>query len=170
MRSIIDSVEKEFRRYKKLAEGAMAQADDATLNKVSAGSGNSITMVVWHISGNLRSRFTDFLTSDGEKPWRGRDDEFAARQVTRATLIEKWEEGWRVLFATLAALADDDLPRTVIIRKQPLAVHQALHRSLAHLSYHVGQIVYIAKAAKGEAWTFLSIPPGKSDEYNRNSR
>ena len=164
--SILNSLESEYRRYKGLGEGAIAQLDDADFSKPAAG-GNSIAILVWHISGNLKSRFTDFLTSDGEKPWRARDEEFIDRSVTRAQLLEKWEEGWRALFAALATLQPDDLERTVTIRTQPMAVHDALHRSLAHVSYHVGQIVYIAKALRGDTWKYMSIPPGKSEEFNK---
>ena len=164
--SVLNSIESEYRRYKGLGEGAIAQLDDADFSK-PAGGGNSIAILVWHISGNLKSRFTDFVTSDGEKPWRARDEEFVDRSVTRAQLLEKWEEGWRVLFAALATLQPDDLERTVTIRSQAMAVHDALHRSLAHVSYHVGQIVYIAKALRGDTWKYMSIPPGKSEEFNR---
>lgn len=168
MRDIVRSIEMELRRYKELAEGAMSQLGEPDLNRVSPGFDNSIAILVWHISGNLKSRFTDFLTADGEKPWRGRDEEFVARTVNRAELLEKWEDGWRVLFTALGALKDDDLKRSVTIRQQPMAVYAALYRSLAHASYHVGQIVHIAKSARGAAWTFMSIPPGQSDEYNKN--
>jgi hypothetical protein len=168
MREHIGSIESEFQRYKQLAEDAMSQVDDAGLNRATPGFNNSITMIVWHISGNLKSRFTDFLDSDGEKPWRARDDEFVERAVSRAQLMTKWDDGWQVLLGALAPLRDEDVKRVVTIRRQPLTVEQALHRSLAHLAYHVGQIVYIAKASRGDAWTFLTIPPGKSEEYNRN--
>ena len=168
MRTLIASIEREYRRYKTLAEGAIDQLADSGLAD-AAGGGNSIATIVWHISGNLKSRFTDFLTSDGEKPWRDRDSEFVARHVTRAELQAKWEEGWRVLFAVLADLADADLERTVTIRAQSLTVVEALHRSLAHTSYHVGQIVYVAKALRGADWQSLSIPPGQSARYNQAS-
>ena len=168
MRDIIGSIEREFRRYKELAEGAMRQIGESELNAVSPGFDNSIAILVWHISGNLKSRFTEFLTSDGEKPWRGRDEEFVPRSVSLAALLEKWDEGWSVLLIALTALTDDDLKRTVTIRKQPMPACEALHRSLGHISYHVGQIVYIAKSARGVAWTFMSIPPGKSEEYNKS--
>jgi hypothetical protein len=118
--------------------------------------------LAWHVSGNLKSRFTDFLTADGEKPWRDRDAEFQSRRVTQAELLEKWEEGWGVLFATLRDLTDSDLGRSVTIRNHPLSAAEALHRSLAHISYHVGQIVFIAKAMRGKEWENLSIPPGQS--------
>jgi hypothetical protein len=116
------------------------------------------------------SRFTDFLTSDGEKPWREREEEFRARTVTRSELLSKWNEGWNVLLGTLATLSDEVLQDTVTIRGQPLLVHEALHRSLSHLSYHVGQIVYVAKSMRGNEWKYLSIPPGKSDTYNKDPK
>jgi uncharacterized damage-inducible protein DinB len=145
----------------------MAQLDDADLTAAGPGGNNSIATIVWHMSGNLRSRFTDFLTSDGEKPWRHRDEEFEARAVSRAELLQKWDEGWQVLLDALEPMTDSDLGRTVTIRSQPLLVREALLRSLAHASYHVGQVVLLARAARGPAWTFLSIPPGQSERYNQ---
>lgn len=160
-RTVVASIEGEYRRYKSLGENAVNQLPDAQLAD-AAGSSNSIAIIVWHLAGNLTSRFTDFLTSDGEKLWRDRDSEFLARQVTRAELQAKWEDGWRVLFAALSALTDADLAKTVTIRGQPHTVAEALHRSLAHTSYHVGQIVFVAKALRGADWRYLSIPPGHS--------
>jgi uncharacterized damage-inducible protein DinB len=165
--AIVASIQAEYLRYKALGEQAIAQLDGAALSAPPAGGGNSIATICWHLSGNLRSRFTDFLTTDGEKPWRKRDEEFEPRAVSRDELLEKWEQGWSVLLDTLDALSDDDLERTVTIRKQPLSVSEALFRSLAHASYHVGQIVYAAKAARGDRWTYLSIPPGGSEQYNQ---
>jgi hypothetical protein len=162
--SIIDSIRAEYLRYKALAESAMAQLDEAEL--CAPTGGNSIATICWHIAGNLRSRFTDFLATDGEKPWRQRESEFEPRRVTRAELLATWNEGWDVLLGALDHLRDDHLHETVTIRRHPLTVHEALHRSLAHLSYHVGQIVYAAKAFKGADWRYLSIPPGQSDAYN----
>jgi hypothetical protein len=159
-------LEKELRRYKALAESAMAQVDDAALNRATPGFDNSIAVLVWHISGNLKSRFTEFLATDGEKPWRHRDEEFVARSVSRAALLAKWEDGWGVLLGTLAAMTDEDLARQISIRKETMSAQDALLRALAHLAYHVGQIVYLAKAAKGGTWEFLTIPPGKSEEFN----
>lgn len=166
MRALIQSIEAEYRRYKALVEGALAQVPDSTLSTPGPGGGNSLAILCWHLSGNLQSRFTDFLTTDGEKPWRQREEEFASRAVSREELLAKWNVGWDVLFRTLAGLADADLPSTVTIRGQPLAVHEALHRSLAHVAYHVGQVVYIAHAFCGPAWKYLSIPPGGSAAYN----
>ncbi len=160
MRDIIGSIEEEYRRYRKLGEGAFAQLHDAELSAAGSGGGNSTAVLVWHVAGNLASRFTDFLTTDGEKPWRQRDEEFKQRHVTRQELLEKWESGWKVLGATLAALTDAELSRTVAIRGKPLKVHEALHRSLAHTAYHVGQIVFIAKEMRGASWKSLSIPLG----------
>jgi len=161
MRALVTSIEGEYRRYKTLGENAVTQLPEAQLAE-TAGSSNSIATIVWHLAGNLTSRFTDFLTSDGEKPWRDRDSEFLARQVKRAELQAKWEDGWRVLFAALSALTDADLAKTVTIRGQPHTVAEALHRSLAHTSYHVGQIVFVAKARRGADWRYLTIPPGQS--------
>ena len=161
MRDLIASIEAEYRRYKTLGEAAINQLADSQLAQVP-GTGNSIVTIVWHLAGNLKSRFTDFLTADGEKPWRDRDSEFLAREVSRKELQAKWEDGWRMLFAALTDLSDADLGRTVTIRGEPHTVAQALHRSLAHASYHVGQIVYEAKALRGADWRYLSIPPGQS--------
>lgn len=167
MATLIESIHSEFRRYKALGEGAIAQVADAELAMTGPNGGNSVATICWHLSGNLRSRFTDFLTADGEKPWRHRDEEFQPRAVTRDELLAKWTEGWDVLLGALSSLTDDQLHDTVTIRNQPLQVHEALHRSLAHLSYHVGQIVYIAKAMRGDEWKSLSIPPGQSATYNQ---
>jgi hypothetical protein len=168
MRQIMGSIEGEYRRYKALGEGAIEQLADGELFQVGPSGGNSIATLVWHISGNLTSRFTDFLQSDGEKPWRDRETEFLHRTVTRAELREKWEKGWTVLFRSLAELDDEGLHAVVKIRGVPLSVHGALHRSLAHTSYHVGQIVFLGKAFRGGEWKYLSIPPAGSAAYNAN--
>jgi uncharacterized damage-inducible protein DinB len=164
---VIDSIRSEYLRYKALAEDAIAQIDESQLSADGPAGSNSIATICWHVSGNLRSRFTDFLTTDGEKPWRMRDEEFEPRRVSRAELQEKWEQGWTVLLASLSDLTDAHLDQPVTIRGQKLSVHDALHRSLAHTSYHAGQIVFIAKAFRGDAWTSLSIPPGQSAAYNK---
>jgi uncharacterized damage-inducible protein DinB len=166
MRPIIESITGEFQRYKALAEAALHQLTGEQLVAPAPNGGNSIATLCWHVGGNLRSRFTDFLTSDGEKPWRKREEEFAARPVTHAELLAHWEAGWDILLATLAGLSDADLARTVTIRGQPLRVDEALHRALAHVSYHVGQVVYAARALRGSAWRFLSIPPGQSAAFD----
>lgn len=166
MSTIIGSVRSEFLRYRALAEGAIAQLSDRDLLAAAAPNSNSIAVICQHVSGNLRSRFTDFLTTDGEKPWRQRDEEFEPQQLTRQLLLDRWANGWQVLLEALDALSDAHLTHTVSIRQQPLTVFEALHRSLAHVSYHVGQIVFIAKAQRGDTWTYLSIPPGQSGAYN----
>jgi hypothetical protein len=167
MRQIVGSIESEYRRYKLLAEAAIHQLNEDQLAATVRGEGNSIATLAWHVAGNLKSRFTDFLTTDGEKPWRDRDSEFQPRRVAHDGLLREWEEGWQVLFHALHDLADRDLERSVVIRACPLSVSEALHRSLAHISYHVGQIVFMAKTMRGAAWEYLSIPPGQSAEYNR---
>ena len=168
MREFISSIEGEYRRYKSLGEGALRQVREDELSKAGPGDGNSIAVIVWHLSGNLRSRFTDFLTTDGEKPWRKRDEEFEPRAVTYAELLERWNEGWKTVLGTLEELTDSDLSRTVTIRGVGFQAHEALHRLMAHTSYHVGQIVYLAKSFRGSEWKSLSIPPGQSEEYNKN--
>jgi hypothetical protein len=165
MRDVLSSIEGEYTRYKALAERAIDQVRDDELFR-AGDEDNSIAVIVRHLAGNFRSRFTDFLTADGEKPWRDRDAEFVERTETRAELIAAWQEGWRVLFDALGALDDAHLHQQVTIRGQHVAVHDALHRSLAHASYHVGQIVYIAKAFRGDTWKTLSIPRGQSAAYN----
>ena len=167
MSTIVESIKAEYSRYKTLAEGAIDQLEDSDLSREGPNNGNSIATLCWHVAGNLKSRFTDFLTADGEKPWRQREEEFRERTVSRAELREKWEGGWNVLLDTLSRLTDDDLKKTVMIRQQPLLVHEALHRSLSHTSYHVGQIVYVAKGFSGARWKYLSIAPGESATYNK---
>ena len=170
MSAFTDSIRAEFQRYRTLAERALEQVPEDKLNTPGFPGGNSLAVIVWHVSGNLRSRFTDFLTDDGEKPWRNRDDEFESRDVSRDVLNDKWQSGWTVLFDAINALTDEDLHRIVSIRGQSLSVHDALHRSLAHVSYHVGQIVYLAHAHRGDGWKYLSIPPGGSAAYNAAPR
>ena len=168
MRDVIASIETEFRRYKGLGDGAIQQLTDEELSRAGSDGGNSIAVLVWHLSGNFASRFTDFLTTDGEKPWRHRDEEFNERRVTRGELLAKWNSGWAVLQSALAALDDAKLSETVLIRGVEFKVHEALHRSLAHFSYHVGQMVFLAKSFRGDAWKTLSIARGASKAYNAN--
>lgn len=165
-RTIVASLEAEYRRYKALAEAALAQVSDDKLARTGPGDSNSIEMIVRHVAGNLLSRFTDFRTSDGEKPWRDRDAEFEPGGLDRAALLAQWEEAWQVLSGVLAALRDDDLAASVTVRRQPLRIDEALHRSLAHTAYHVGQIVFLAKAMRAGTWKTLSIPKGASRAYN----
>ena len=167
MRDIVKSIEEEYIRYKKIGESALAQVPDADLSKEPPGNGNSLAALVWHIAGNFESRFTEFRTSDGEKASRDRDSEFVSRDVTRAEILDKWQRGWAPLLAAVQALDDADLAAPVVIRTQPLRIDQALHRSLAHAAYHVGQIVFLAKLWCGFRWKTLSIPLGGSAAYNR---
>ena len=167
-RHVIASIEVEYRRYRSLGEGVIDQLSQEELVVHGSSESLSIATLVWHVSGNLESRFTDFLTSDGEKPWRQRETEFEDRQVSRDGIIEKWDRGWGVLFQALEPLTDEALGRSVTIRGMPLTVCEALHRSLAHASYHVGQMAYMGKMLRGEEWKFLSIPPGGSAAYNVN--
>lgn len=166
-RTALAFIEAEYRRYKILGERAFNQLDAPRL---VAGSehASSIATIVWHVAGNLESRFTDFLATDGEKPWRDRESEFEPREASPDEVAAKWDRGWGVLFDTLARLTDDDLTSEVAIRRVPHRVDEALLRSLAHAAYHVGQIVYLAKSFRGEDWVYLSIPPGQSDAYNEN--
>lgn len=166
-RTLLPLIEAEFVRYRLLGERAMRQVQPDELHARSE-DGNSIAIIVWHVSGNLESKFTDLLTTDGEKPWRNRDSEFEPRDASPAEVAEKWERGWRVLFGALAELTDDDLAAPVAIRGVPFRVDEALLRSLAHLAYHVGQIVLLAKSFRGDGWEYLSIPPGQSEAYNAN--
>lgn len=168
MRDIVASIESEFLRYRKMGEGAFGQVPDGELGRSAEGGGNSLATLMQHVSGNFLSRFTDFLSADGEKPWRDRDSEFAARPATREELRGRWDEGWGALFTALSSLSDADLGRTITIRGEPLSVRAALHRSLAHASYHVGQMVMLGRSIQGGQWRFLTIPPGKSADYNRS--
>jgi hypothetical protein len=158
----------EYGRYRASAEKAMAQVSEEGLNRVLAPQGNSIAMLVRHMSGNLRSRFTDFLTTDGEKPTRDREREFAGGTYTRAEIDEAWRAGWAALEKALDDLGEDDLQSTVTIRGQKLSVHEALCRSLAHAAQHVGQIILLARIVATDDWKWISIPPGQSVAYNKN--
>lgn len=155
-----------FAYYKELAEKAIAQIADDDLNTVIGADGNSIAVVMRHIAGNLRSRFTDFLSTDGEKPWRDREGEFTEVRPTRAVLMEEWEGAWAVFFKEVGPLGDGDMARTVMIRNEQHTVLDALHRQLAHYSYHVGQIVSQSRYFAGEGWKSLSIPRGGTARYN----
>jgi uncharacterized damage-inducible protein DinB len=162
----LDDVRLLFRKYRELAERALAQADDAAFFAAADPEANSIALVVKHVAGNLRSRWTDFLTTDGEKPDRRRDAEFEREGAdTRATIMARWAQGWATLFATLDALGPQDLLRTITIRGEPHTALQALQRQATHYAYHVGQIVLLARLAAGPAWRSLSIPRGESARY-----
>ena len=155
-----------FRYYKKLGERAMAQCPDDALFESLDTESNSIAIVVKHMAGNMRSRWMDFLTTDGEKPDRNRDTEFENAPKTRAELVELWERGWKHVFSALEPLSDEDLVRTITIRTEPHSVMQAINRQIAHYSYHVGQIVFVAKHFAGNKWQTLTVPKKKSAEFN----
>jgi uncharacterized damage-inducible protein DinB len=160
-----DSIEV-FRYYKKLAERAMQQCPDDALFESLDVESNSIAIIVKHMAGNMRSRWTDFLTTDGEKPDRNRDTEFEDAPKTRVELMKLWERGWKHIFDALEPLGNDDLVRKITIRTEPHSVTQAINRQVAHYSYHVGQIVYIAKHLAGRKWQTLTVPKKKSAEFN----
>ena len=156
-----------FRYYKGLAERAVAQVTDEQLLAVLDSEMNSIAVIIKHMAGNMRSRWTDFLTSDGEKPDRQRDTEFVDPPSTRAALLAVWEEGWNCVFKALEPLSEEDLRRTVTIRGEAHSVMQAINRQVAHYSYHCGQIVFLAKHFNHSGWQSLSVPRGLSDRFNR---
>jgi len=157
-----------FNYYKKLAERAMAQCPDEGLFHALDAESNSIAIIVKHMAGNMRSRWTDFLISDGEKPDRHRDTEFEEPSNTRAELMEMWERGWKYVFDALQPLTDADLTRTITIRTEPHSVMQAINRQMAHYSYHVGQIVFLAKHLATQlagSWQALTVPRGQSKQF-----
>jgi hypothetical protein len=165
----LDEARRSLRGNKRLAEGALAQLSDEEFFRVlDDGESNSIAVLVKHIAGNARSRFADFLTTDGEKPWRQRDTEFEiGKDDTRARLMESWEAGYKTVFDTIASLKPEDLARTVTIRGEEHSVMQAMHRATAHYAYHIGQIVFLAKHWRGKDWKTLSIPRGMSEQAGK---
>ncbi len=162
-----DAAVASFQYHKNLADRAVAQVSDEALHCTLDPHTNSIAVVMKHVAGNLRSRWTDFLTTDGEKPWRNRDDEFVDTFAMRAELLVVWNAGWGVLFNSLASLTDADFGRTVTVRGEPHSVALAVQRSLAHTSYHVGQIVLLARHWAGGTWETLTIPRGGSAAHNQ---
>jgi Protein of unknown function (DUF1572) len=163
-----DEVRRSFRGYKRLADGGLSQLDDQDFFRAPDPESNSAAMVVKHVAGNLRSRWKDFLTTDGEKPDRHRDQEFILTpEDTRAELMRRWEESFQILFDIIDSLTAEDFIRTVTIRGEPHTILQAMNRSVLHTAYHVGQILYVGKHLRGAAWNMLSIPKGKSEEFNR---
>jgi hypothetical protein len=166
MKDYLESVIKLFGYYKILGEKAMAQIPDEKLFWQYNDDSNSVYTIVKHLWGNMLSRWTDFLTTDGEKEWRDRDAEFETDAQTREQLIAKWNEGWLCFLGALRSLNEDDLEKIVYIRNEGHTVMEAINRQLAHYPYHVGQIVYIAKMAANEGWKSLSIPKGNSQAFN----
>ena len=164
----LEEAQRQLRGHKRLAEGAMEQVSDEEMFVALDAEANSIATIVKHIAGNQRSRFLDFLTSDGEKPDRHRDQEFEIKaNTTRAEVMRWWEEGWNYVLNAVSALKPEDVMRTVTIRAEPHTVLQAINRQIAHYAYHIGQIVFLAKHLRSAEWKSLSIPRGKSEEVNR---
>lgn len=162
----LESAKKQFEYYKMLGDKTIAQLPDDKLFWQYNDESNSIAIIVKHLSGNMLSRWTDFLTSDGEKEWRHRDAEFENDIQTKTELIQKWNQGWDCLFTALNSLTIEDLSKTIYIRNQGHSITEAINRQLAHYPYHVGQMVFIGKMICNEKWTSLSIPKGNSKSYN----
>ena len=162
----LDSAKRQFMMYKQQGEKALLQVDDSELTWQANEDSNSIATIIKHMCGNMLSRWTDFLTTDGEKPWRQRDAEFEQEILTRETLMKMWDDGWACLFKALNSITDHDLERIIYIRNEGHTILEAINRQIAHYSYHVGQIVYITKLRSKEEWQSLTIPRNKSNEYN----
>lgn len=166
----LEEARRQFRGYKRLGEGAISQLKDEELFVTLDAESNSVAIIVKHLAGNMRSRFTDFLTSDGEKPDRHRDREFElSSKTTRAEVLGWWESGWSCVFSAIEALQPEDVQRSVPIRGEPHTVLQAINRQIAHYAYHVGQIVFLAKHLRSKDWKSLSIPRGQSEQVNRQA-
>jgi hypothetical protein len=162
----LDEIRRQLRGHKRMAESAMSQLEDKDFFATIDPESNSVAVLVKHIAGNARSRFTAFLTTDGEKPDRFRDQEFEiSADTTRAEVMRWWEEGWSRVFSTLDSLKPEDLSRTITIRQEPHTVMQAINRALAHYAQHIGQIVFLSKHLRSSQWQTLSIPRGKSEEH-----
>lgn len=162
----LDSVRRQFAMYKQMGDKAMAQVSDDFLNWQANDNTNSIAVIVKHMRGNMLSRWTDFLTTDGEKPWRERDNEFEEDKPSREVILQRWEEGWKCLFDALNSITDDDLEKIIYIRNEGHTVLEAINRQVSHYCGHVGQIVYAAKIGAGDTWKSLSIPRNQSKMYN----
>ena len=164
---VLEAARDEFQKIKKLGDKAIAPLSDEQLHAKIDPESNSVAIIMRHMAGNMRSRWTDFLTTDGEKPDRNRDSEFERPPQTRAALVALWEAGWKICLDVLDSLTDEDLTRTITIRTEPHSVMQAINRQVGHYAHHVGQIVFLAKHFAGENWQTLSVPKKKSAEFNR---
>jgi hypothetical protein len=167
MKNFITSSKKLFNYYKELGEKAIAQIDDQQIDWKPNEVSNSIALIVHHLSGNMLSRFTDFLTSDGEKPWRDREAEFEEGYRSKREMMEAWTKGWSKLFEVLDGLKEDDLDKIIYIRNEGQTVMEAIMRQLAHYPHHIGQILYVGKMIRGDEWKSLSIPKGQSAGFNQ---
>lgn len=166
MKDYLLSVKKQFNYYKSIAEKAMTQVTDEQLSWQYNSESNSIATIVKHLSGNMLSRWTNFLTTDGEKEWRNREAEFENDISSREELMERWDNGWKCLLGALDSLNPEDLQKEIFIRNLGQTAMDAINRLLAHYPYHIGQIIYIAKMVNDDSWASLSIPKGKSEEFN----
>ncbi len=166
----LPNIIKRFKAYKELADNTFNQLEEKDFFFLPSSQSNSIAVIIQHIYGNAMSRWTNFLTEDGEKTWRKRDAEFETMDISKQDLLSFWNEGWRTMFQTLESLTEEDLDKTVYIRSEPLKAFDAILRQLAHYSYHVGQIVYIGRLIKGDQWKSLSIPRGQSHQFNEKMR
>lgn len=164
--SFLHSAIRQFKDYKALGDKTMAQLSDSDMHYEPNEGVNSIAIIITHLHGNMLSRWTNFLTEDGEKEWRQRDHEFDVHDYNKEKLVSLWEEGWQTVFNTLESLTEEDLNKTIFIRTKPLLVSEAIHRQLTHYASHVGQIILLGKIIKGGSWQSLSIPKGGSAAYN----
>lgn len=164
--TFIVNINKVFAQYKKIGEGAIDQLSDEEINFCPDKESNSVALIVKHLSGNMRSRWTDFYTTDGEKEWRKRDEEFEGNLQNKQQLMEVWQNGWNCLFNITEKLQPHDLLKIVYIRGEALTVIDAINRQIAHYSYHVGQLVFLSKHIRSTSWKSLSIPKGQSKQYN----
>jgi uncharacterized damage-inducible protein DinB len=165
--NFLDTAIKRVSYYKTLGDKTFEQLTDADFHYQPNESSNSIAIIIQHMTGNMLSRWTNFLTEDGEKDWRNRDEEFEQRDLGRKELLALWEKGWACFLDALKQLNEDDLLKTISIRSEPLTVIDAINRQMAHYPYHVGQIVYLGRMIKDAAWKNLSIPKGQSQQFNR---
>jgi uncharacterized damage-inducible protein DinB len=165
----LSTVIKRLKYYKDLGERAFAQLDDKDFHWQPSSESNTIAVIIRHMTGNMLSRWTNFLTEDGEKEWRQRDDEFEEHDLSKEELIAYWEKGWKCLLDSLSSLTPGDLMKTIYIRQEPMTALDAINRQLAHYPYHIGQILYMGHTIKNEDWKSLSIPKRKSQQYNQSS-
>lgn len=161
---------KRFLYYKELGDKTLEQLSEAELLWAPSSESNSIALTIQHMHGNMKSRWTNFLTEDGEKPWRNRDQEFEIKPLTKEAVMDLWVEGWDCLLNSLASLQKEDLYKTIYIRTEPLLVYDAILRQLAHYPYHVGQIVYVGRIIRNKDWKSLSIPKGHSQSFNEQMK
>ena len=166
----LESILKRFKEYKALGDKTFDQLNEADMFFKPNEASNSIAVIIQHLHGNMLSRWTNFLTEDGEKEWRKRDEEFEEQQFSRQQLLDKWNEGWNIFLDTLESLKEEDLVKTITVRTQPLVVIDAINRQMAHYSSHVGQIIYIGRWIRSDEWKTLSIPKGNSQQFNKETQ